>query len=56
MLRVPTVSGKEAVCGAGIRGPQQTYLGEGLADSEIGRFLEIGGSLVSPRALVFPLC
>lgn len=43
MLRVPTVSGKEAVCGAGIRGPQQTYLGEGLADSEIGRFLETRG-------------
>lgn len=54
MLRVPTVSGDEVVCGAGTRRPPQTYLSEGLADRQgysqglgVGRF-----SVLSTLALL----
>lgn len=36
--------------------PPQNDLGEGLADSETGRFLGTGGQSSVPRALASPLC
>ena len=55
MLRVPTVSGDEVVCGAGTRGPPQTYLSEGLADRRDSRGLGVGQSSVL-STLPFLLC